>query len=139
MHDSLHSSSLSISVSSEFQVLENMSSENENFIAKVFNLPIIRNGAAKFIPMNSTLKYIANPKAAAVAIDALIFPSKPSHGFDRTVSPIIQVKTLLSERLEIENDLSIFVVELKTYLKIAIKIKVDPKYGITVRVFFSSS
>lgn len=65
------------------------------FLFKHLNSPIIRNGAAKLIPMNSIRRYIANPKAAAVAIDALIFPSKPSHGFERTVSPIMHVKILL--------------------------------------------
>lgn len=58
------------------------------------NLPIIRNGAAKLIPINSIPKYIANPNAAIVAIIADIFPNKPSHGFDRTTSPIIHVTTL---------------------------------------------
>ena len=58
------------------------------------DLPIIRNGAAKLIPINSTPKYIARPKAAEVAMTALTFPSRPNHGFDLTVSPIMHVSTL---------------------------------------------
>lgn len=55
------------------------------------NLPIIRNGAAKFKPINSIPKYIQKPNAANVAIMADKFPKKPSHGFERTTSPIIHV------------------------------------------------
>lgn len=53
--------------------------------------PIIKNGAAKLIPMNSTPRYIERPNAAAVAMHALMLPNRPSHGFDRTVSPIMHV------------------------------------------------
>lgn len=35
--------------------------------------------------------YIQQPKAASVAIDALILPSKPNHGLDLTQSVIMQV------------------------------------------------
>lgn len=80
-------------------------------------LPIIRNGAAKFIPMNEIPKYIAHPNAATVAMTAEIFPRRPSHGFERTQSPIMQVM------ME----------------KMPIKMKVELKKGMTVRVFFSSS
>jgi hypothetical protein len=37
---------------------------------------------------------MARPKAAAVAMTALTFPKRPSHGFDLTVSPIMHVSTL---------------------------------------------
>ena len=62
-------------------------------------------------------KYMAHPNAAAVAITAEMLPSKPSQGFERTQSPIIQVT--------IEN--------------IPMRIKVELKKGMTVLVFFSSS
>lgn len=55
------------------------------------DLPIIRKGAAKLIPMNSMPQYMAKPKAAKVAIMAEIFPIRPRKGFDRTASPIMQV------------------------------------------------
>lgn len=58
------------------------------------HLPIIKNGAARFKPMNSIPKYIQKPNAANVAIIADKFPRNPSHGFDRTTSPIIHVITL---------------------------------------------
>lgn len=67
--------------------------ECDGIIKKNYS-PIIKNGAAKLMPINETPKYIANPKAAAVAITADTLPSKPNHGFDRTVSPIIHVMTL---------------------------------------------
>lgn len=62
--------------------------------AEDFDSPIIRKGAARLIPMNSTPIYMASPKAAAVDMQALMLPSSPSHGFDRTVSHIMHVKIL---------------------------------------------
>lgn len=56
-----------------------------------FLLPIMRKGAARFIPMKSTPAYIQKPKAQSVAIAALTLPRSPSHGFDLTQSNIIQV------------------------------------------------
>lgn len=61
------------------------------------HLPIIKNGAAKLIPMNSIPKYMAKPKAAIVAITADMLPIKPSQGFERTTSPIIHVIMLWAE------------------------------------------
>jgi len=52
------------------------------------NLPSIRKGAARLIPMNSTPRYIVTPKAAAVPMQAEMFPRRPSHGFARTQSAI---------------------------------------------------
>lgn len=60
----------------------------------VLHLPIIRNGAAKLMPMNSMPKYMARPKAAIVAIAAEMLPMRPSHGLERTASPIMHVPTL---------------------------------------------
>lgn len=54
-------------------------------------MPIIRNGAAKLIPMKSTPKYMQTPNAQRVAIAALKFPNSPNQGFERTQSVIIQV------------------------------------------------
>lgn len=51
----------------------------------------MRNGAARLMPMNSMPKYMARPNAANVAIIADRFPKSPSHGFDRTTSPIMHV------------------------------------------------
>lgn len=65
-------------------------------VCKKLDLPIIKKGAAKFMPMNSIPKYIASPKPAAVAMTADTFPIRPSHGFDRTTSPIMQVMILLN-------------------------------------------
>lgn len=62
--------------------------------------PIIRKGAARLIPINSMPRYMASPKAAAVDIQALMLPNKPSSGFERTVSRIMHVKILGG----IEND-----------------------------------
>lgn len=77
-----------------------------------------------------------NPKAHKVAMAALKFPSNPSQGFDLTQSVIIQVTVsitvFIKQRLSQENS------NLPTE-NIAITIKVDAKYGITDRVFFSSS
>lgn len=50
----------------------------------IFYVPIIRNGAAKLIPVNSIPKYIEKPNAATVAIIADKFPMRPINGFDRT-------------------------------------------------------
>lgn len=58
--------------------------------------PIIRNGAAKFNPMNSMSIYIAKPNEANVAIIADKLPKNPNHGFDLTTSPIIHVIMLLA-------------------------------------------
>lgn len=57
----------------------------------MLSLPIIKNGAARLIPMKSTPAYIQNPKAPSVAIAALTLPKSPNQGFDRTQSNIIQV------------------------------------------------
>lgn len=81
------------------------------------HLPIIKKGAAKLMPMKEMPKYMAHPNAAAVAITADMLPSKPSHGFERTQSPIIQV----------------------TMENIPMRMKVELKNGMTVLVFFSSS
>lgn len=54
-------------------------------------MPIIRNGAAKLMPIKSTPAYMQTPKAHNVAIAALKLPNKPSHGFERTQSNIMQV------------------------------------------------
>lgn len=89
----------------------------KNVRGNIKYLPIIKKGAAKLIPMNEIPKYIAQPKAAAVAITADMFPNSPSHGFDRTQSPIMQV----------------------TMENMPIRIKVELKNGMTVRVFFSNS
>jgi hypothetical protein len=50
--------------------------------------------------MNSMPRYMANPKAAAVDMHALILPKSPSQGFDRTVSPIMHVRMLSKENKE---------------------------------------
>lgn len=66
---------------------------------KMNTLPIIRKGAARFNPINSMPKYIAKPNEAIVAMIAERLPKNPSHGFDRTTSPIIHVimlKTTIS-------------------------------------------
>lgn len=57
------------------------------------DLPIMRNGAARLMPMKSTPRYMHNPKAATVAIAAEILPSRPSQGLLRTQSVIMQVTT----------------------------------------------
>lgn len=54
------------------------------FTTNSLYLLIIRNGAAKFNPINSMPKYIAKPNAAHVAIIADTLPNSPNHGFDRT-------------------------------------------------------
>lgn len=61
-------------------------------------IPIIRNGAAKLMPINSISKYIAKPNAPSVDIIADMIPIKPSHGFDLTESPIILVIMLIEMR-----------------------------------------
>jgi hypothetical protein len=72
----------------------------ENYITcksgkrNLIHSPIIKKGAARLMPINSIFKYMARPNAAAVAITALMFPKRPSQGFERTVSPIIQVTML---------------------------------------------
>lgn len=53
----------------------------------------VRKGAAKLIPIKSTPRYMASPKAATVPMAADILPSKPSIGFDLTQSVIMQVTT----------------------------------------------
>lgn len=58
------------------------------------NLPIIKKGAAKLMPINSIPKYIARPNPAAVAMTAETHPIRPSPGLDRTTSPIILVMIL---------------------------------------------
>ena len=50
----------------------------------------MRNGAARFIPMNSTPRYIVKPNAAAVHKQAETFPRRPSQGLARTQSVIQQ-------------------------------------------------
>uniref|UniRef100_A0A1Y1NIC6 Uncharacterized protein n=1 Tax=Photinus pyralis TaxID=7054 RepID=A0A1Y1NIC6_PHOPY len=80
-------------------------------------IPIIRNGAARLMPIKSMSRYIHVPNAATVAIHALTFPKSPSHGLDLTQSAIMHVT--------IENN--------------AIITNVDVKYGMTVLVFFSNS
>lgn len=65
--------------------------------------PIMRKGAARLMPIKSTRKYIANPNAAEVAITALTLPKSPSHGFDRTVSPIMHVTTLFVKKISEKN------------------------------------
>lgn len=80
-------------------------------------LPIIKNGAARLIPIKDMPKYIAQPKAAAVAITADILPRRPNQGLDLTQSPIMQV----------------------TMENIPIRMNVELKNGMTVFVFFSSS
>lgn len=52
-------------------------------------------------------KYMQRPKAAAVAITADTLPSNPSHGFDLTTSPIIQVIMLLDKIKLIRNSMTI--------------------------------
>lgn len=136
-----------------------------NFFFFVFHndslhLLIIRNGAAKFIPMNSMPKYIAKPNAAHVAIIADKLPNSPSHGFDRTWSPIMQVITLgklWKEKIKKKKIIemvkwrvvnygwriigisALLNYTAKPYLNVAIKRNVDVKYGKTDRVFRSSS
>ena len=80
-------------------------------------LPIIRNGAARLMPMKSIPRYMQSPKADTVAKAADTLPRRPSHGLLRTQSVIIQVTT--------ENS--------------PITAKVLEKYGTTVFVFSSSS
>lgn len=53
--------------------------------------------------MNSTPRYIERPNAAAVAMHALMLPNRPSHGFDRTVSPIMHVIMLWMEKQIVSN------------------------------------
>lgn len=54
--------------------------------------------------MNSMPKYIARPKAAAVASTAEILPINPSQGLDRTTSPIIHVMILLKGKKNKTNE-----------------------------------
>lgn len=61
--------------------------------------------------------YMAKPKADNVAIIADKLPKNPSHGFERTTSPIIHV----------------------IILKEPINTNVEVKYGTTVLVFRSNS
>lgn len=71
--------------------------KNENKEIFDYNLVVTQisiSPLTKLIPINSTPKYMASPKAAAVAIHALMLPNKPNHGFERTVSPIMHVKIL---------------------------------------------
>ena len=56
-------------------------------------LPNIKNGAARFIPMNGTPTYMQKPNAERVPITADMTPNKPNSGFDLTQSVIIQVTT----------------------------------------------
>ena len=57
------------------------------------NLPNIRNGAARLIPIKGTPTYIQNPNAVSVPMMAETTPNKPSSGLDLTQSVIIQVIT----------------------------------------------
>lgn len=102
------------------------------------NSPIIRKGAARFIPINSMPRYMASPKAAAVDMQALMLPNSPSKGLERTVSRIMHVMTLRKETTNWDK-LIVIAGDRWLYLNIAIKTKVEPKYGTTVRVFFSNS
>lgn len=61
-------------------------------------IPIIKNGDAKLIPMNSISRYIVIPKAAKVAMVTDTIPLTPSQGFDLTESKVMQVIMLLIER-----------------------------------------
>lgn len=54
-------------------------------------MPIIRNGAAKLMPIKSMPAYMHRPKAHTVAMAALKLPRRPSHGLERTQSTIMQV------------------------------------------------
>lgn len=92
------------------------------------------------IPMNSMPMYIAKPKPAAVAITADIFPIRPSHGFERTTSPIIHVMILFVGERCVSN-LTDLVTGTKglPYLKSVINTNVELKYGTTLFVFFSNS
>lgn len=68
-------------------------------IVCVYHVPIIKNGAAKFIPMKSIPIYMQSPKAESVAIAALKFPSNPNHGLDRTQSAIMHVTVIESKSI----------------------------------------
>lgn len=54
------------------------------------HLPIMRKGAARLMPINSTPRYMVTPNAAAVPMQAEMFPRRPSQGFARTQSAIQQ-------------------------------------------------
>lgn len=86
----------------------------------------MRKGAARLMPINSICRYIPKPNAAAVAITALMLPRSPSHGFDRTVSPIIHVTTLWQKKLS-KTRFYFCKIYFFSYLKMAIKMKVELK------------
>lgn len=88
-----------------------------NTITYTISLPIMRNGAARLMPMKSIPRYMHNPKAATVATAAEILPRRPSQGLLRTQSVIMQVTTE----------------------KRPIMMNVLAKYGTTVFVLASSS
>lgn len=107
------------------------------------------------------------PNAASVAIMADKLPKNPSHGFERTTSPIIHV--IILKKQKIWNNLIMKLIKhmifntkmlttksssivrtrknyyskqnkkMNIHLKEPIKRNVEVKYGTTVRVFFSSS
>lgn len=81
------------------------------------SLPIMRNGAARLMPIKSIPRYMHNPNAAIVAMAAEILPRRPSQGLLRTQSAIMHVTT--------ENR--------------PIMMNVLVKYGTTVLVLASSS
>lgn len=70
----------------------------------IIYLPIIKNGAARFKPMNSIPQYIAKPNAANVAIIADKLPKSPRKGFERTTSHIIQVIILKLKKKKKKNE-----------------------------------
>lgn len=61
-------------------------------------IPIIKNGDARLIPMNSIPRYMQTPKAAKVAIVTESIPLTPNQGFDLTESKVMQVMMLWRER-----------------------------------------
>ena len=57
------------------------------------NLPNIKNGAARLIPMKGTPMYIQKPNADTVPIMDEITPNNPRYGLDLTQSVIMHVMT----------------------------------------------
>lgn len=70
-------------------IIKILSSLNEG----IQNLPNIKNGAARLIPMKGTPMYIQKPNADTVPIMDEITPNNPRYGLDLTQSVIMHVMT----------------------------------------------
>ena len=83
----------------------------------LFNLPSIRNGAAKLIPMKGEPRYASRPKDATQASAEHKIPAKPRRVLPRTQSPILTA----------------------AMQKIIMMPIATPKYGMIELVLFSNS